>query len=291
MKNDGDQFDEDEKRLIRHGLELGKEIYSQFGGKIYALGKVSGKPKYMDPDELDHASHWKSRIYAYVEDCVLLEQPIALSEFDSFIKLSCGGSITPVYGKEFEMLKATIKSKNPIPKYLENSMAMSIPLSEMNDENWIEIASRYRHQFLYESQFRTFYVDRLLRVLGDRKTFSKECACKKAAQKTSFIDNVILFDGYYLPVEIKLSVASEQNLYGQVEKYCNLTELYLDKDKKKKVPIDRTYNNWVLVIDTYGAYLYSSKKHTMKQLLNLDDIKNRRDILSFRKKLLVMLGR
>ena len=291
LKNAGDQFDEDEKQLIQNGLELGKEIYRQFGGKIYALGRVSEKPKYVDPEEIDHASHWKSRIYAYVDDCVLLEHPIALSEFDTFIKLSCGGSITPVYGKEFEMLKATIKSKNSLPEYFENSMAMSIPLSEMNDENWIEIASRYRHQFLYESQFRTFYVDRLLRFLGDKKSFSKECACKKAGQKTSFIDNVILFGGYYLPVEIKLSIASEQNLFRQVEKYCDLTELYLDKDKKKKAPLDRTYNNWVLVIDTYGVYLYSSKEHNMKKLLDLDDIKSRGDIFSFREKLLALLGR
>ncbi len=291
LKNDGNQFDENEKKLIQNGLELGKEIYDHFGGKIYAIGKVTGKPNYIDSEELDHAFHWKSRIYALVEDCFLLEKPIALSEFDSFIKLSCGGSITPVYGEEFEMLKATIKSKNPIPEYLENSMAMPIPLSKMNDENWIEIASKYRHQFLYESQFRTFYVDRLLRSLGDRKTFSKECACKKAGQKTSFIDNVILFGGYYLPVEVKLSTASEQNLYGQLEKYCHLTELYLDKDKKKKAPLDRIYDNWVLVIDTYGVYIYSGKEHNMKQLLDLDEIKNRSDIFSFREQLLVLLGR
>ena len=193
LKKNAEQFDKKES-IIRALLSRGENIYNKYGGKIFAIGRVADNPVYIEPYELDYNPHWKSRIYADVEDCVLLDHPIELSEFNSFIKLSCGGSITPVYGKEYEKLKATVAAKNHIPRYLVESIATPMPLSGINSENWIQITQKYRRQFIYESQFRSYYVDYLLKDLGDRRSFYSECACKKASYRTSFIDNVILFE-------------------------------------------------------------------------------------------------
>ena len=282
-------YNAEEISMIEAALERGLKLYKLYGGKIFAIGKVDENPIYLDPSELDYDSHWKSRIYAYVDNCYLLDKPISLQEFNSFIKLSCGGSITPVYGKEFEKLKALIESNNEIPTYLENSVSMPIPLSSINSNNWIQVASKYRQRFLYEIQFRTFYVDYLLKTLGDKKKIYSECACKKPEIRTSFIDNVILFDGRYLPVEIKLSVKAEQNILKQVEKYCNLSELYLDSKKKESISVNDMYKENVLVIDTSNVYFYYSKRKEMDILCSLEDIKDEKDILGLRVNLLNLL--
>ncbi len=283
-------YNAEEISLIETGLERGLELYRLYGGKIFAIGKVDETPMYVDPTELKYNSHWKSRIYAYVENNCLLEKPIDLSEFNSFIKLSCGGSITPVYGKEFEKLKALIATSNEIPSYLDDSVSMPIPLSCINTENWIQVTAKYRNRFLYESQFRTFYVDYFLKVLGDRKKIYRECACKKSEIRTSFIDNIIIFGGLYLPVEVKLSVKAEQDIIRQIDKYCNLDVLYLDSKKEEAGAVERMYQTKVLVIDTTNIYLYSSQQKEMAEVCTLDNIHEIQDILDLRTNLLNILS-
>ncbi len=277
--------------IIERALERGLKVYEKYGGKIFAAGRVLEMPTVTNYAEMGISPHWKSRISAYVDDCFLLEKPLDLEVFGKFIKLSCGGSITPVYGEYFERLKNMIKADNAIPAYLEESIAMPIPLMKINAENWIEVASRHRQRFLYESQFRAFYVDFFLKSLGDRKKIFSECACKKPTIRTSFIDNVILFNGYYLPVEVKLAVSAEHDICGQVDKYCNLDDLYLDKKENEKAPIDRVYPANVLVIDTMDIYLYSSKERDIQKIFSLDQIRDRSDILLFREKLMKVLAR
>ena len=143
---------------------------------------------------------------------------------------------------------------------------------------------------MYESQFRMFYVDYLLRVLKDTKRrVYAECACKKAGGKTSFIDNVVSLGGRYLPVEVKLMISSEQDLKGQVHKYCNLDELYLDKKSDRKASLDQIYSNYVLIIDTVGIYLYYDGDGSIQKLCSLKDIKQETDIINLRETLLMRL--
>lgn len=284
-------YNPEDAAIIRRALERGMKVYEKYGGKIFAAGRVSEMPTETNYAEIDASPHWKSRISAFVDDCFLLENPIDLADFGKFIKLSTGGSITPVYGEYFEQLKNLIKANTAIPAYLEESIAMPIPLMKINAENWIEVASRYKQRFLYESQFRAFYVDFFLKTLGDRKKIYSECACKKPSIRTSFIDNVILFNGYYLPVEVKLAVSAEHDICGQVDKYCNLDDLYLDKKENEKATIERVYRTNVLVIDTKDIYLYSSIKHDIEKIYSLDQIKEKSDILKFREKLMKALSK
>ncbi len=286
-----DSFSIHEVEGIRNLLEKGQNLYNKYGGKIFAVARVTEMPYYLSSSEIEYSVHWKSRIYAYVDENVILDRPITLAEFSSFIKLSCGGTITPVFGKEYEKLKSTIRLHNAIPPYLENSVAMPIPFAKINELNWLSVTFKYRRNFMYESQFRTFYVDYLLKALGDRKTIYSECACKKEGIRTSFIDNVIVFGSKYLPVEVKLSVSAEADLKGQVDKYCNLAELYLDKKENKLAEIAKVYRTFVLIIDTDSVYLYSSKDQKISKVYDLDSVKEKGDIVLLQKclkKLLVV---
>ena len=291
LKTMNGAYSQEDAEIISRGLERGIKVYKKYGGKIFAVGRVSETPTETNYAEIGTTPHWKSRISAYVDDSFLLIKPIDLAEFSKFIKLSCGGSITPVFGSAFEQLRDIIKESNDIPAYFAESIAIPIPLRDINAENWIQVSSRFKQRFLYESQFRAFYVDFFLKALGDRKKIYSECACKKQTIRTSFIDNVILFNGYYLPVEVKLAVSAEHDICGQVDKYYNLDDLYLDKKENEKAPINMVYRNNVLVIDTMDIYLYSSKKHEIEKIYSLDEIKDRNDILLFREKLKGLLSR
>ncbi|SFP96380.1 hypothetical protein SAMN02910358_00296 [Lachnospiraceae bacterium XBB1006] len=287
LKMDRTVFSNEEYKILTEALEVGEEIYRKFGGKIFMVARVGGKPYYGEPEELGYSPHWKSRIYADIKEGHVLKTPIDLSEFNSFIKLSCGGTFTPVYGKQYEQLKSLIKTKNEIPDYMDKSVAMPIPFARMNDKNWMQASVKYRRSFMYESQFRAFYVDYFLRGLADRKTIYRECACKKDKSRPAFVDNVIIFGGKYLLVEVKLSKDAEQNLFGQLKKYCDVKELKLDS--KRDVDKSLIVADYVLLIDTYGVYLYSYKNESLIRIADLDDIRDSDDILKIRNAILDLL--
>jgi hypothetical protein len=271
-------------------LDRGERIYSKYGGSILGIGRVKGKPEYIDSSETIHEAYWQSRVYALVSDYSLLETPIKLDEFKGFINLSCGGTITPVYGSQFEQLKSLIKSKNNIPEYFDNSLAMPIPFMRIDDDTWIQVTSKYRMNFFYESQFRAYYVDYFLRQMGDRKTFYSECSCIKAKSKPSYVDNVIVFGGKYLPVEVKLSINAEQDIKGQVRKYCNLDALVLKRNTGIQAPVERIINDKVLILDIEGLYLFDYCLDTITEICKLESITCNEDINKIRSRLISRLS-
>ncbi|MBQ7681043.1 MAG: hypothetical protein IJT31_02370 [Oscillibacter sp.] len=271
-------------------LQRGAELYQKYGGKIFAIGKVCGDAFcYDDEEDSDFEYHWKSRIYAPIDSLYCLEYPIDISEFNDFIYVSRQSAITPVFGKEFEALKALIMSKNAVPRYLEESVSMPIPLSKITGDNWIQVASQYRRSFFLEIQFRTYYVDYLLASLGDRKGFFKECACIKGGQKASFVDNVIVIGRKYLPVEVKLNIDTEKDLVGQLRKYCALDKLVLDAKKQRFAAPEKVYGDGLLVIDTNGAYWYDNSEQSVSPIYSLDDISTQQDISDLREKILSLM--
>ena len=203
--------------IMMNALTRAKKIYEIYGGKIFAIGRINGSPVY-DPADTDQ-QHWKSKIYAPIDDIFLLEKPIDISEFHTEIMVSRQSSITPVFGEQFTYLKKLILKKNPIvEEYFKESVAEPVPLTSINDENWLNVVNKFRHSFFLEIQFRTFYVDRFLKYLGDTKSFFRECVCIKNGVPTSYVDNVIKFGGIYLPVEVKLSVDAERDIFAQLRK-------------------------------------------------------------------------
>lgn len=261
-------------------LQRARNLYDEFGGKIMAIGRVGSKPYVVEyTKEENDLFHWKSRFFSDIDSIVILENPIDLSEFKNFISLSTGGAITPVLGYPFKRMKELIASKNKLPKYVRESISINIPVRDINKYNWIEVASKYRRQFKLEAAFRSYYVDYLLNLLGDYMKIFRECNCMKPANPTSRVDNVIMFGGRYLPVEVKVNINTEINLVGQVIKYCNVEKCYLNKDDELSVITYRNmYSNNVLIIDTDGIYLYDSITNNITPIYDLDNLNSRNDI-------------
>lgn len=263
---------------IMNALIRAKKIHDIYGGKIFAIGKISGNPIY---EKVENENlHWRSSIYAPIDDIFLLENLIDISEFSIELKVSRQSSITAVFGEKFDFIKNLILKKNRIvEEYFIDSVAEPMPLYRLNDDNWLKIVNCHRRGFFLEAQFRTFYVDRFLKVLGDTKTFYKECGCKKEAKSKTFVDNVIKMSGKYLPVEIKLSVSTEKDINSQLASYCNLKKLHLMADK---AVTDNIYKDNVLVIDTDKVYIYYDKRGELKEIVKLDDIKLNEDIIKLK---------
>lgn len=270
---------------IMNALTRAKKIHDIYGGKIFAIGKISGNPVYekMDNENL----HWKSNIYAPIDDIFLLENPIDISEFNIEIDVSRQSSITPVFGEKFCFIKNLILNKNRVvEKYFIDSVAEPMPLYRLNDDNWLKIVNCHRRDFFLEAQYRAFYVDRFLKVLGDAKTFYKECGCNKENKSKTFVDNVIKLNGKYLPVEIKLSVSTEKDINSQLASYCNLKQLCLTTDK---VVTDNIYKDNVLVIDTDKIYIYYDKEKALREVFELNNIESNNDIVDLREIIINML--
>lgn len=271
-------------------LERGKKLYQQVGGKIFAMGIVDSMP-YIDDSrpKFDEIKHWKSRIYANISDVVVFENPIDISEFRDFLSISRGGTITCVFGEVFNKLREVIIAKNKLPKYLTEAQATPIPLKEINKDNWLQISGDYRNSFLNENQFRVFYTDYLLKSISESREIYSECRCRK--DKDYFVDNMIWFNGKLLPVEIKLNIKQEKDLKGQCKSYTNCTAIWYNRKIDEAAPLDKYYKKNVLVIDTYGVYLYNSDTNILEKVYNLDLLKTELDLIKVKEIIRLNLSR
>lgn len=282
-----DDYTENEFWILANALIRSKKVYDTYGGKIFAVGRISGIPAY-DKTFNNTDYHWKSSIFAPIESIFLLENPIDISEFNDEIMVSRQSSITPVLGEQFDFLKELILKKNSLVEdYLTNAEAEPMPLRNLNDENWLKIVNQHRRSFFLEIQFRSFYTDRFLKILGDTKTFYRECACDKQGQARTFADNVILLDRKYLPVEIKLLVSAEKNIISQLSTYCHQDKIILNKEKSASSDV---YQNNVLVIDTESVYVFYDYEQKIKKIIELDTINSNSDILKLREKIIAVLS-
>lgn len=260
---------------IERGLEVllmrGWHYFDSYSGSILAIGRVAGKPYlFSNPDGLDH---WKSPIYAEIDEVTALEHPLHISKFRDAVFITRGGTITPVFGREFDVVRDRILAKNQVPSFFTDCSTKPLPLREITSENWMKIAGQFRRSFILEQEFRACYVDYLLQGISDNGILYRECRIRKIGKdstKKGFVDNVILFNGRYLPVEVKLNINAEKNLPAQCEQYCHVNDLFLSEDTS--VPPRKLHCGNVLIIDTDGIYLYTSKTKSIEPIMMLDDI-------------------
>lgn len=95
-----------------------KEIYKKYGGKIFAVGFISENPKFYNYP-FDYDVHFKSKYFSTITAIYVLDNPIDISEFKSFIKVSQFGSITVLNNKKFQKLRELILLKNEVPNYFK----------------------------------------------------------------------------------------------------------------------------------------------------------------------------
>lgn len=205
-----------DRELLMEWLQRARVLYSLYGGKIFALGRVASRPEREDDDMNQY--HWSGRVYADIKDLYLLETPIDISEFHSFILISRQSAITPLPSKEFEKLKLLVKEKNPnVPKWFLQSKIGDNKLSKVNQRNFLELTSAYRKRFPLEINFRSYYVDYFLKLLS--KNVYRECRCHTAKTPLARVDNVFEFSGKKILLEVKLNIALESDLISQLNQY------------------------------------------------------------------------
>ena len=263
-----------DKNLLIDWLNRARELYSLYGGKIFAIGRVSSRPEIED---YDNPYHWAGRVYADVTDLYILERPIDISDFKSFIFVSRQSAITPLPSKEFEELKNIIEAKNhDVPVWFLKSKIGDYNLAKINKENFLEITNSYRKRFLLENDFRSYYVDHFLEILSGRK-FYRECQCYTKQTPLARVDNVFTFNGKKLLLEVKLNVAIESNLIAQLEQYIKAEYINLSNDGIKK--ITDFEKEFMFVIDVYSVYRYNSNGGQIEKLFDLDELKSATDIV------------
>lgn len=281
------EYSEEDYQWLWKSLQRARELYKSYGGKIFAIGRVSGRTEY-DSREGDEDLHWASRFYAPIDRILVLQQPIDISKFSDFLLVSTRGAITPVVGSDFDRLKKIICAKNEIPDYLKKSRAIPLPLQKINSENWLDVTQEYRRLFALEIQFRRFYVDYFLKVLGQQKTFYAECECYQQGRRTGIADNAMKIGGKWCFVEVKLNVHAEPHLHDQLKKYCHAERVILQKGERTLTQ-EKVWQNTMLVIDTTAFYFYDFLADKLTFLKNLDEIRTEGDIEVLRKKVIPLL--
>lgn len=287
LKREKAEYSEEDYQWLWESLQRARGLYKLYGGKIFAIGRVSGRTEY-EAQEGDEALHWASRFYAPIDKVYVLQQPIDISEFSSFLPVSTRGAITPVVGSDFDRLKKIIASKNEIPNYLKRSRAIPLPLQKINPENWLDVTQEYRRLFALEIQFRRFYVDYFLAVLGEQKKFWAECECYQQGKRTGFADNAIKIGGKWCFVEVKLNIHAEPHLHDQLKKYCHVEMAMLRKAERTLLQ-EKIWQNTVLVIDTENFYIYDAASDQLTFLKSLDDIWRKEDIKALQKQIVPQL--
>lgn len=246
-----------------------------YGGKIFAIGRVSSRP---ERDDDVNPYHWSGRVYADIKDLYLLETPIDISEFNSFILVSRQSAITPLPSKEFEELKLLIKDKNPnAPIWFWESKIGDNMLSKVNHNNFLEITSSYRKRFPLEINFRSYYVDYFLKTLSGNKVY-KECQCHTLKTPLARVDNVFEFAGKKILLEVKLNIALEDNLISQLNQYVCADYICLSNEPNAN--ITDFEKDFMFVIDVYSVYKYDVKVQKLTKIFDLDEIKSKTDIIT-----------
>ena len=261
--------------LLREWLQRARALYTLYGGKIFAIGRVSSRP---EQEDYVNPYHWSGRVYADINELYLLETPIDISEFNSFILVSRQSAITPLPSNEFEKLKSIIKVKNPsVPKWFLESKIGDNKLSKVNQNNFLEITNPYRKRFPLEISFRSYYVDYFLKTLSGENVY-RECQCHTTKTPLARVDNVFEFGGKKLLLEVKLNIALENDLISQLDQYVYAEYICLSNNQQSQ--ITDFEKNFMFVIDVYATYRYDVKNKRLVKLFDLDEIKSKDDIIA-----------
>lgn len=257
------------KTEIKDWLDRAINLYEKYGGKIFAIGKVVSTPEYENTDKI---YHWSGRIYANISNILLLENPIDILEFKNFLLISRQSAITYLPSNEYKQLKELIIDKNDkLPIWFEKSEIYDKKLADINSDNYLQINMDYRRKYLFEIEFRSYYVDYLLKDMTKGKVW-RECSCCNDGN-IYYIDNCVMIKDIIVLIEVKLNINIEKNISIQLNHYLNSDHIIVNN--KKIINFEKRY---ILVIDIYKLYKYDGLTNKIEVLACLDEIKDKEDV-------------
>lgn len=238
--------------ILEHAADLAN-LYSR---SIFACGEVSGPSEYDD----DALIHIRGRIFAPLRRVHIFQSPLSLDHFADCVKITPAGTLTPLYGHQFEAIKERLAERNVLPQFLQTASARQLDFRRIDQTNWRQVACAPGIKFIDEAQIREYLLNYLLAELKDDETpLLQECRCSRQGHSTGFADYFISIYGRWIPVEAKLSVLSESDIIKQVGKY-----IHVDSFTPTKGVRNKTYSvadsSICLVIDHLGIYLISERQ-------------------------------
>ncbi len=248
-----------------------------YAGKIYAIGRVCQPPEKYD---IEFPQQFRSKIFTDFDYAIAFdENPVDMEDFKDFISISKRGTFTYVLGDSYKRLIKVISKNNKLVDYYYESEAVPMPLSNLSKDNWIATTNLYRRRFCLEDQFRAYYVNRFISVIGDTKKYYFECNCYHEGNYHTRVDNIIKFHNKYLPIEVKLNIKIEKDIKGQCRSYCHVRKIEIEDHSF----VDgNTAWQAVVVIDREAVYLYDPLADSISELMKLDNIEAESDILKLR---------
>lgn len=264
-------------------LDHDKELFKKYGGCIVGFGRLTDDPILSDYGGRKHAS-------APISDICILDEPLPASEFTSFLRISQGGE-TPVWGEWYTKIKnMIIESNDNLPEYFLDADSMTAEQSKINETTWLKENLKVNFNYRREEEFRTFYIDYLLRELSDDHAFLTECACYKSELKSpSFADYIIRINDKLLPVEAKVDINIEADINHQVSKYCDVTKVVLDPHTGNCADLEKLDQQHVLIIDERQIQMYDHNTGKREILTKLETITTKNDINILRKQIITLL--
>lgn len=100
-------FSDEDYSVLKDALERASSIYRLYGSKIFATGKVCGDI-IEDTIARDEGLHWRSIYYAPIDSIRVLCNPVDISKFRDFIKISRTGAITKLEPSQISRLNELI---------------------------------------------------------------------------------------------------------------------------------------------------------------------------------------
>jgi hypothetical protein len=272
--------------LVEEALHRALSYYDLYGGKIFAIGRVTESPIYIK-DDSSALQHFRGRIFGMLKNIEILETPVGIKEFSSFISISKQSSVTSVFGESYTKLKEIIVSSNEVSEQFSATTSTLIPLKDIKDENFLSAITSRMSRFVSESQFRGYYVDYLLAALSETKPLY-ECYCYKGGSPNGIVDNAIQLQGKLYFVEVKLNINAEKDIVHQLKKYTN-TEYINPSNNKGKTISKNICEDKVIVIDTVGIYLFDDKNNSLNAIECLENLTAKNSLTDLKHKLCASL--
>lgn len=233
-------------------MERSRDFSARYLGSIFACAAIDGTPENFPREE---GAHFNSRSFAPIKRVHFFDNPLFLDNFADQIKIG-QQTLTPIFRTQFNHLKKLLLRNNAVPKFLENAVFSDISFRDIDKTNWISISCKSDVRFISEAQYREYFLDYLLEEIKDPRTpVFKECACKRNEESTGIADYFVRINGAWIPVEAKLNILSEGNLFGQLEKYVEIDGFSPTIGNRTHSSFSVPRTRICIVADVSGVYL------------------------------------
>lgn len=233
-------------------MERSRNFSERYIGSIFACAKVDGIPEYF---EQEAGAHFRSRSFAPIKRVHFFENPLFIDNFSDQIKIG-QQTLTPIFRDQFDRLKELLSLNNALPSFLENAVFSDLSFRNIDRSNWMSISCKSDVRFVSEAQYREYFLDYLLEETKDPRTrILKECACKRNGSSTGIADYFIEINGSWIPVEAKLNILSERDLFGQLEKYVEIDEFSPTMGNRNQGTFAIPRSRLCILADVAGLYL------------------------------------